>query len=91
MELPINIVCASLNFQRLNEEAMNNLSNAYLKNDQETILDFRENIGFNVEQLVIIEKCNAVMVVFCYYENLSKDFIRGRVLDTWDKLSKGGL
>jgi hypothetical protein len=64
MHLPINIVCASLNFQRLDSQALGKLSSAYLVNDLETISNFKKELGFQVEQLVIIEKCNAVMVIF---------------------------
>lgn len=91
MQLPINIACVALNFQRLDEEAMNDLSNAYLNNDPETISKFKEQVGFPVEQFAIIEKCNAVILVLCYQEDLSKDLVRGRVLDTWDRLSRGGI
>ncbi len=91
MHLPINIACASLNFQRLDSQSLGKLSSAYLNNDVETISNFKKELGFQVEQLVIIEKCNAVMVIFCYYDNLSKDFIQGRVLSVWDKLSRSGV
>src|SRR3989344_6322779 len=91
MTMPIKIACASLNFQRLDNMALNALSDAYLSNDAEEILNFKENVGFPIEQFVIIEKCNAMILVFCYYEEFSNDYIRSRILDTWDKLSRGGI
>lgn len=89
--MPIKLICASLNFQRLDAQALKELSNAYLNNNPETILNFKAELGFPVEQLAIIEKCNAVILVFCYYEDLSEDFIQGRILSAWDKLSQGGI
>lgn len=89
--MPIKLICASLNFQRLDAQALKELSNAYLNNNPETILNFKVELGFPVEQLAIIEKCNAVILVFCYYEDLSEDFIQGRILSAWDKLSQGGI
>jgi hypothetical protein len=80
--MPIKIICASLNFQRLNAQALSDLSDAHLNNDSKTIVDFKKNVGFPIEQLAIIEKCNAVNLVFCYREDYSDDFIRGRILNT---------
>ncbi len=91
MTVPIKIVCVSLNFQKLDDMALKALSNAYLSNDVEVISNFKQNVGFPIEQFSVIEKCNAVLLVFCYYDDLSSDFIHSRILDTWDKLSRGGI
>ena len=91
MMMPIKISCVSLNFQKLDGRALDSLARAYLSNDSKTILEFKKEIGFPVEQFAIIEKCNAIILVFCYFEDLSNDFIRGRILSVWDKLSRGGI
>ena len=89
--MPIKIACVSLNLQRLDESALNTLSDAFLENDSETVASFKRDVGFPVEQLAVIRKCNAVILVIVYYDDLAPDFVRSRVLDTWDKLSRGGI
>lgn len=91
MMIPIKIICASLNFQRLDEHASSILSGAHLETDTKTILNFKKDVGFPLEQLAIIKKCNAVILVFCYYGDFSNDFVHGRILDTWDKFARVGI
>ena len=91
MTIPIKITCVSLNFQRLDDMALNALFNAQLDFNSEAISTFKQSLGFPVEQISIIKKCNAIIIVFCYFEKFSNDFVRSRVLSTWDKLSKGGI
>ncbi len=89
--LPINIRCVSLNFQDLTEKKMSILSDAYLENSEEQINRFKKNLGFLVEQIAIVHKCNAIMLVFVYYQDLSDEYFRGRVLEVWDKFSRNGI
>lgn len=91
MSIPIKIFCASLNFKRLDTKALSDLSCAHLKNDMEGLSDFIYHLGFSIDGLSIINKCNAVIIVFCYNDNLSHDFVKSRVIDTWDRLSYGGI
>ncbi len=87
----IKVTCASINLQKLNEDAMEMLSNASLANDASTIAKIKDELGFPVEQLAVIEKCNAVMIVIAYYGEYLENYIHSRLLDTWDKLSHGGV
>lgn len=91
MTIPIKIVCASLSFQRLDESALKALSDARLNNDIKIISKFKKDVGFPIEQLSIIDKCNAVIIVFCYSGNFSSEFVRSRIFDSWEKLSPGGI
>lgn len=89
--LPINIRCVSLNFQDLTEKKMSILSDAYLENSEEQINEFKKSLGFPVEQIAVVHKCNAIMLVFAYYQDLSDEYFQGRVLETWDKFSRNGI
>lgn len=89
--LPINIKCVALNFQELSDKNLLMLSDSYLEDSEETINAFKKMLGFPIEQLAIIHKCNANVLVFAYYQNLSDEYFRGRVLDVWDKLSRNGI
>lgn len=82
---------ATLNYQKLDNHALDTLQSAKLSNDKESIEKIKALLGFRVDQLCVIDKCNAVMVVFTYYEDLLPDFVRGRTLATWDSLAPLGI
>ncbi len=85
MQLNHKIVCAVLNYQRLDDRALTNLKNADLKNDVVTLTRFRSNLGIEIDSLAIVKKCNAIMVLISYQDDISLDHLRGRLLSTWDQ------
>ncbi|MCA9363591.1 hypothetical protein KC851_04700 [Candidatus Kaiserbacteria bacterium] len=70
---------------------MSNLDNAKLDTSRESLERFRTQIGYNISSLGVITKCNAVIIVVSYQENLSAEFAKGRLIKTWDELSVGGI
>lgn len=91
MKLPIKLCVASINYQRLDARATEALGAAKLQTDRDTIERIKIDLGFKVDQLCVIDKCNALIVVFTYYDDLLEDFVRGRLLATWDKLAHHGI
>jgi aspartyl/asparaginyl-tRNA synthetase len=89
--LSTNITCAALNYQRLDEQAVTNLKNAEPADDRNAAAAFKRELGFDVDSVAIIKKCNAVMIVIAYGDDLSEDYVRGRLLHSWDTLSQGGI
>ncbi len=91
MQLHTKIICATLNYQRLDDRALSNLNSANLDGDLDALKKFKKGLGIEIESLAIIKKCNAVMVVVSYVDDLSLDYVHGRLLTTWDKNSKEGI
>lgn len=91
MKLPIKLCVASLNYQKLDEKSLEALGSAKLQQGKDFIENFRLDLGFKVDELSVIDKCNAIIVVFSYHEDLLEDFVKGRLLTTWDKLSNKGI
>ena len=90
-KLSCTITCASLNYQRLDDAALANLKSAEMRGDSEFLKEFASALGFRVESIALIQKCNAVIVVMTYNDDLSQDFVRGRLFSTWDKYSHAGI
>lgn len=44
-----------------------------------------------IDSIAITKKCNAIIVTIIYYDCLSLEYIQGRLLNSWDKLSKNGI
>ncbi len=91
MQLHTKIICATLNYQRLDNRALSNLNSANLESDLDALEKFKKDLGIEIESLAIIKKCNAVIVVASYMNDLSFDYIHDRLLATWDKNSKEGI
>lgn len=91
MILSNKIICVALNYQRLDEKALNNLNSANLKHDSEFLNQFKNDLGFEIDSIAIIEKCNAVMLLISYQDDLSFEHVRGRMLSTWDSHAHGGI
>jgi nondiscriminating aspartyl-tRNA synthetase len=91
MILSTNIICASLNYQRLDDRAIFNLKQADLSIDQKDLRLLLDEIGLNLDALAVIKKCNALMVLIEYSDDLAQDYVRGRLLQAWDKLSDQGI
>lgn len=91
MTLSTRIVCASLNYQRLDDRAIGNLKEADLANDPNSLQTFKDSLGFEVDSLAIIKKCNAIMVIISYTDDLSEDYVHGRLLQSWDTFSQGSI
>lgn len=91
MILSTNIFVAVLNYQRIDDRALSNLKCAELSNGEVDLHKLRQELGFEIDSVAIIKKCNAVMVVVAYCDDLSFDYVKGRVLHSWDKLSKDGI
>lgn len=91
MILSAKIICAVLNYQRLDEKALNNLKSASLGKDPESLKKIKDDLGLDIDSIAIVEKCNAVMIIISYQNDLSFDYIRGRMLSTWDCYAHGGV
>lgn len=91
MKLSTNITCVSLNYQRLDEQAISNLKQADLSVDEKDLQLLQEKIGLDVDALTVIKKCNALMILVAYSDDLSQDYVRGRLLHAWDELSHQGI
>lgn len=91
MILSINVFAAVLNYQRIDDCALNNLKCAELYNNEVDLHKLRQELGFEIDSVAIIKKCNAVMVIVAYCDDLSFDYVKGRILHSWDKLSKDGI
>ena len=89
--LPIKIGCASLNFKKLDKNSLKILQSASFLDSESIVDSFKKKLGFNVEQLSIVQKCNSVMIVVISNENISTDYLRNCIFDVWDKLSMGGI
>jgi glutamyl-tRNA reductase len=90
-ELPIKISCASLNFKKLDKNSLKILQSASFSDPQTVFELFKKKLGFEVEQLSVIQKCNAVMVVIVLNQNISTDYLRNCIFEVWDKLSTEGI
>lgn len=91
MILFTNIFAAVLNYQSIDDRALNNLKCAELSNDEVDLHKLRQELGFEIDSVAIIKKCNAIMVIVAYCDDLSFDYVKGRLLHSWDKLSKDGI
>lgn len=91
MTLSTKIVCASLSYQRLDEKSINNLKKAHLDTNEDFLYKFKEALGLDIDSLVVIEKCNAVMVLISHQADLAQDYVRGRILSTWDSYAEDGI
>jgi len=89
--LPIKIGCASLNFKKLDKNSLKVLKSASFVGPELVVEEFKKKLGFDIEQLSIIQKCNAVMIIIVYSQNISSDFLKNRIFDVWDKLSIDGV
>lgn len=89
--LSTNITCVSLNYQRLDERAISNLKQADLSTDEKDLLLLHEKVGLEIDALAVIKKCNALMVLISYSDDLAQDYVRGRLLHAWDELSHQGI
>lgn len=85
------IFCASINFQRLDKISDKVLFEVSIENNEKTLEAIRSSLGFPVNQVAVIKKCNAVIIVVTYFSDYTFDFIRGRLLSTWDNLCLKGL
>lgn len=75
----------------LDEKTLANLKSANLKRSPELLKDFQRSLGLEIDCIAVIEKCNAVMILISYQEDLALDFVKGRLLMTWDNKSYGGI
>jgi glutamyl-tRNA reductase len=91
MTLSINIFCAVLNYQRINDQSLGNLKCAELPNNETSLYELKQELGFEIDSIAVIKKCNAIMVIVAYSDDLSFDYVKGRLLSSWDKLSNNGI
>ena len=91
MTLSSKIICATLNYQRLDGKTLNNLKSANLKNNSDFLERFKDGLGIEIDSIAVIEKCNAVMLLVSYQDELSFEYVRGRMLSTWDHCAHGGI
>ncbi|KKT13263.1 MAG: Aspartate-tRNA ligase [Candidatus Falkowbacteria bacterium GW2011_GWF2_43_32] len=67
------------------------LKSASFPDSQFLIEEFKKKLGFDIEQLAIVQKCNAVIIVIVYSQHISTEFIKNCLFDIWDKLSCDGI
>ncbi len=91
MENKIRITCVSLNFEELNKVNLDALKHASLANNMETINHLKAKLSFPIDQLAMIKKCNAVMLLVIHTWNADKETLYDRLLSAWDSLSDGGI
>lgn len=91
MTLSTNITCVSLNYQRLDERALDNLKQAGLPTDEKGLQLLQNKIGLEADALAVIKKCNALMILIAYSDDLAQEYVRGRLLHAWDELSHQGI
>lgn len=91
MILSTKFFCASITYQKLDERALSNLSSASIDNKSEDLKKLKDLLGFETESIAIIKKCNAIIIFLTYQEDFLSDFIRDRLLSSWDALSAGGI
>ncbi|HUD44222.1 MAG TPA: amino acid--tRNA ligase-related protein [Patescibacteria group bacterium] len=89
--LSIKISCVSLNFKKLDKNSLEILKSASFSDAKFIIEKFKKKLGFDIEQLAIIQKCNAIIIFIVYDQNISFDFLKSRIFDVWDELSIGGI
>ena len=53
--------------------------------------EFIKDLGIDLRSIAFIEKCNAFIVLIIHDENYTADFLKGRILYTWDKYSNNGI
>jgi len=85
-----NIHCIYLNFRKLDDAALSKLDKAHISNTEKTIEEFKQLQDFRIEQLAIVKKCNAIMLIIIA-ESVNESHFEKRILSSWDKLSKGGI
>jgi glutamyl-tRNA reductase len=91
MNLSSGLVCCTLNYQRLDENALSNLAKAALENSSDFLLRFKQDLGFKSDTIAVVRKCNAVMIIITYQEDLALEYLSGRILHAWDTLSASGI
>ena len=89
--LSVKISCVSLNFKKLDKNSLKILKLVSFSDPQLAVEKFKKKLGFEIEQLAIIQKCNAVTIIIVYDQNISYDFLKSRIFDVWDELSAGGI
>lgn len=57
----------------------------------EFLNQFKNDLGFNIDSIAAIKKCNVVMLLISYQDDLSFEYLRGRMLSTWDSHAHGGI
>ncbi|HTE22036.1 MAG TPA: NAD(P)-binding domain-containing protein [Candidatus Limnocylindria bacterium] len=85
------IFCAAINFQKLDNTSDKVLLEASLENEEASIQAIKANLGFSINQAAVIKKCNAIIIVITYFPDYTQDFLKGRLLSTWDDLCPKGL
>ncbi len=85
MLLNQNIVCAVLNYKKLDDRAISNLKLASLSSDVKKLKKLKDDIDVDVGSIAIIKKCNAIIIVFFYKNNFSYNHVRNNLIFAWDK------
>lgn len=67
------------------------LHEASVNTSKASIERIRSKLGFQVEQVSVMQKCNSILVVATYFGEFEPDFVRGRVLSAWDDEAMYGI
>jgi len=87
----LHIFVISVNFQRLDKVSDKILSEIAIGNTPEVCQELRDKLGFKIEQIAVINKCNAVNIVVSYFGSYDESFIIGRISSSWDDVAPVGL
>lgn len=90
-KLSVKMLVLSLNYYHLNEQSLSALQKARFSYDSITVQNLKLKLGFLINQIAIIQKCNSVMFVVEIPLNVSSTHVKNRILDLWDKISNGGI
>lgn len=91
MSNDFHIFIATIDFQRLDKLSNKLLNEVNIDNSENTLELVRNRLGFEVEQIAIVNKCNAVYLIISYFGDYEPSFIKGRVLSAWDETASLGL
>jgi glutamyl-tRNA reductase len=87
----LHIFVASVNFQRLDRTSDKVLNEIAIENTPEVCQELRQKLGFEIEQIAVINKCNAVSIVVSFFGDYDESFIIGRISSSWDDIAPVGL
>ena len=81
----------ALSYRSLSAEAVTDLEQAAFADSEAARAAMAARLGGAVEEVGIVQKCNAVVVVVVAAARHNPRFIRQRTLDCWDQLANGTI
>ncbi|GHV67386.1 hypothetical protein FACS1894199_12780 [Bacteroidia bacterium] len=72
----VNIGCFSLNFRELDENSLQILDSAGFYDTKIALEKFKKSLNFKIEQLSIVQKCNAVIIIVAFDKTVPSDLLK---------------